>query len=568
MPDTTIITRLPNSSLWPPDFPSLAGGTIQFMPPESFIGGMYKFAQPLIPGMTLGDFEFFFDAWFPYFVLENPNFVLIGPERFQAMLITQGLGPYIHLPSGARPPFREWVGDAYPEIPGAGPGGIYLEGGASGPPRPGLTTIPQSMGSTISVPERRPPTGLVVGTSAGAVPSPTGRVPPDIALPPPIARPNAPSLTSLPTQGRPVGLYSGGVLIATTGDPAVAGVWPTLGPGYQVGPPDSAPPFASAPIAPVSRPSMVPEVNPDRLVIPSPFRDPSIPLEQAPPGRRPLTADELAVIEPLEQFPVRRPTIVEPPVTPTGRPTTGRPPRPGRWPRLSYVLPFGPNPGRNEFGGVDWISEPVRTVLESNPITNPNIAIDFLVARPLAAILQPGLSSPPMVTRPTGPPIPEWAYLPEWLHAPVRSPASPQVGGMVNPGTTTVGGGGVAPPPTILTSCCVNGINTTLTVVTSGKTGTCSCLPASFNISYNGSVWISATPLGTCGASLFNLRCIGGTGPQDFRLEAESCVTGPTAPNSWSCSPFQLVFSNVLLQSISGVTCCDGRCSFTITEAA
>lgn len=117
----------------------------------------------------------------------------------------------------------------------------------------------------------------------------------------------------------------------------------------------------------------------------------------------------------------------------------------------------------------------------------------------------------------------------------------PDAGG----GTTTV-------------NCCSNSLPTTLTCNVSAKTGTCTCLPDSFTITWDSALsrWKSALTL--CGAHYFDLGCPSGSDVSHFNATFDQDSFGELYIPTASCSP---VFSLMFTFSV-GVIPCNG--SFTV----
>ncbi len=122
------------------------------------------------------------------------------------------------------------------------------------------------------------------------------------------------------------------------------------------------------------------------------------------------------------------------------------------------------------------------------------------------------------------------------------------------PNCTTCCGGDVVDTP-----CCRVDLPTVLDVTVTGKTGTCTCLPDSFIITWNVSTqkWESG-PL--CGTNVVTLKCIGTTA-SEFQLETFGALFDlySIAPGA-SCDPLNLVFTGTLF------TICVGDAVFTVTE--
>ncbi len=124
------------------------------------------------------------------------------------------------------------------------------------------------------------------------------------------------------------------------------------------------------------------------------------------------------------------------------------------------------------------------------------------------------------------------------------------------PDCTTCCGAAVVDTP-----CCDVDIPTVLTVTVTNKTGTCTCLPDSFTITYNVSSqkWESG-PL--CGAQQFALSCAGSTAA-DFVAETVGAgLSDGYALNvgTASCDPFNLDYLATLN------VMCLGTATLTVTE--
>ena len=115
-------------------------------------------------------------------------------------------------------------------------------------------------------------------------------------------------------------------------------------------------------------------------------------------------------------------------------------------------------------------------------------------------------------------------------------------------------------PGTIDTDCCSNLLPSTLTVTVSSKTGSCSCLPDSFTIAWDGTKWTTTIP--GCSSADFNLQCTGMSACGNLRISSTGFVFGGVGPDGGcSCDPLSLVYTGV---SLSGA--CTGSATFTITE--
>lgn len=111
------------------------------------------------------------------------------------------------------------------------------------------------------------------------------------------------------------------------------------------------------------------------------------------------------------------------------------------------------------------------------------------------------------------------------------------------------GSGGVS------TGCCSESIPEVLLVTVTNKTGDCTCLPDSFNLTLADEYWSNFAVEGTCGPVDFSLNCSNGI----FGLHSTSCGLG-RIPASVSCDPFEVTFTGL---SCSGT--CSGTFDFTIT---
>lgn len=124
------------------------------------------------------------------------------------------------------------------------------------------------------------------------------------------------------------------------------------------------------------------------------------------------------------------------------------------------------------------------------------------------------------------------------------------------------------PEGTIETTCCPNLLPETLSVAVSSKTGTCTCLPDSFTMTWNGVTmqWESATPIPgeTCfGDPQFSLQCqpVAGTECNDFQFSSTVCNVTLATTTNCGCDPFSLVYTGITLSS-----CCTGTATLTITS--
>ena len=139
-----------------------------------------------------------------------------------------------------------------------------------------------------------------------------------------------------------------------------------------------------------------------------------------------------------------------------------------------------------------------------------------------------------------------------------------------DPGTGTDAGGVPAASGTgtgagegIVTGCCSNALPTTLTVTVTNKTGSCTCLPNSFTITWDGTgYWVSSAQVGCGGSTTFRMSCAApSSGCNGFRWSASgTCNIISTAPTGCTCDPLSLVFD------ISSFLCCTGGAKFTVTE--
>lgn len=125
-------------------------------------------------------------------------------------------------------------------------------------------------------------------------------------------------------------------------------------------------------------------------------------------------------------------------------------------------------------------------------------------------------------------------------------------------GSGSGGGGGGGDP--VQTDCCANSVPNTLTVTVTNKTGTCTCLPDSFEIVSEGANW--TVTLTECGSADFIIECIssGSVSCGDFSIASTLCSSS-SIPDSCSCDPFELVFN-----SVSFTGCCNGTAKLTVTE--
>lgn len=107
---------------------------------------------------------------------------------------------------------------------------------------------------------------------------------------------------------------------------------------------------------------------------------------------------------------------------------------------------------------------------------------------------------------------------------------------------------------TVLTACCANEIKKVLNVAVSAVTGTCGCLPSSFELVYNpGTTFWESDPT-LCGGVQAILKCDRG----QFVLTVGADVFSHTIQQ---CNPFNLIFDFHLTNT------CVGDATFTITEA-
>lgn len=113
----------------------------------------------------------------------------------------------------------------------------------------------------------------------------------------------------------------------------------------------------------------------------------------------------------------------------------------------------------------------------------------------------------------------------------------------------------------VTVNCCSNQIPDTLPVTVTSKTGTCTCLPDSFDLAWNGSVWSATLGGAPCDVNTFILRCDGATGGcNDFTFNSGVCSFSPDV--GCTCDPLNLVFSNVNLTGCA----CTGTATFEVDQ--
>lgn len=116
----------------------------------------------------------------------------------------------------------------------------------------------------------------------------------------------------------------------------------------------------------------------------------------------------------------------------------------------------------------------------------------------------------------------------------------------------------------VLVNCCTNKIAKTLLVTVSDRTGTCTCIPDTFVLTWSDPNWNNSTvATASCSrGTQINLSC-DGSACTSFRLDCTDFAAGSIYPTSCNCQPWQLVYANVQLTGL-----CAGTVTFTITEQA
>lgn len=111
---------------------------------------------------------------------------------------------------------------------------------------------------------------------------------------------------------------------------------------------------------------------------------------------------------------------------------------------------------------------------------------------------------------------------------------------------------------TITVSCCGNLLPAVLLATVTGATGDCTCLLASFSITWDGvSRWRSSVG-SLCSGHTFNLGCPSGADVTHFNADFDTDLVGTLNTLTASCDPLNLSFAFTGL----GVPCTG---SFTVT---
>lgn len=123
----------------------------------------------------------------------------------------------------------------------------------------------------------------------------------------------------------------------------------------------------------------------------------------------------------------------------------------------------------------------------------------------------------------------------------------------IDPDADCSGGG------TIPTDCCPDDlIPATLTVAVTDKTGDCTCLPDSFELTYTGGQWVGSILV--CGVFTMQPRLACNPGGASWNFSSNQGCMFNKASAVWECNPFSVVFSNATITN-----CCTGTATFTIS---